>query len=174
VGTAQVNQKIATDPRVIVLENTDIRNVSLAQPHGSSPAHPELVEGCSGSPNPVHPECSSKKNVSKGQGCYIPDVLDIITLDLSFISLTKIITQVAQLLHPGKILITLIKPQFEVGLETANKYKGIITDPDIQKNTVSSVTRAIEAAGFELQGVTESPILGGSGNKEFLAYFIKI
>lgn len=132
VGTAQVNPKIANDPRVIVIENTDIRKVPT-----------------------------------------LPDTIDMITLDLSFISLTKIITHVAQLLQPGKILITLIKPQFEVGLEIASKYKGVITDSEIQKNTVDSVTAAIAAAGFELKGVTESPILGGSGNKEFLAYFVK-
>lgn len=133
VGTAQVAAKIASDPRVVVLENTDIRKV---------PALPENI--------------------------------DIITLDLSFISLTKVITHVAQLLQPGKILITLIKPQFEVGLEIAHKYQGIIKDAAIQQAVVKTVIEDIVKAGFELGGVTESPILGGSGNKEFLAIFIKI
>ena len=132
VGTAQVDQKIAHDPRVVIMENTDIRNV------------PPLS-----------------------------DSIDLLTLDLSFISLTKIITQAAPILKPGGILITLIKPQFEVGREAASAAAGVIKDTVLQEATVKNVIENISSTGFEFKALTESPILGGSGNKEFLAYFIK-
>lgn len=103
----------------------------------------------------------------------LPELVDIVTLDLSFISINKVIKQVVVLLKPGGMLIALIKPQFEVGFELANKFKGIITDPEIQEKSVDSVIKVISAAGFDVKKISESPILGGSGNKEFLAFFLK-
>lgn len=103
----------------------------------------------------------------------LPELVDIVTLDLSFISLAKVIKEVAPLLKNGGVLITLIKPQFEVGAEVARAASGIIKKADVQKNAVFNATQAIKQAGFDLKNVTESPILGGSGNKEFLAHFIK-
>lgn len=145
VGTAQVDPKIAADPRVVVMENTDIRSLRL----GTGPLTLSTVEG-SGGPS-----------------------IDLITLDLSFISLTHVLPTIGRLLKPQGCLITLIKPQFELGPELAKKHKGVITDPVLHQQAIEPVTTCANSAGFKLQGVTESPILGGSGNKEFLAYFLK-
>lgn len=101
----------------------------------------------------------------------LPELVDVVTLDLSFISLTKVIEHVAKLVKPGGILIALIKPQFEVGPQAARKFSGVITDAVLQQTAVDSVVQAVKIAGFEYKNITESPILGGSGNKEFLVYW---
>ncbi len=103
----------------------------------------------------------------------IPDIIDCVTLDLSFISIIKVIYEVARLVKPGGMLIVLIKPQFEVGLEIARRHKGVILDGQIHKAITESVIKNVESAGFECRSLIESLITGGSGNKEFLAYFVK-
>jgi len=100
-----------------------------------------------------------------------PETVDMVTLDLSFISVMKVIPVVQQVLKPGGALIVLIKPQFEAGREQVGR-GGIITDPAVHQEVVERLSSDIGASGFKRIGVTESPILGGSGNKEFLAYFI--
>ena len=160
VGTAQVDQKIAQDPRVVIMENTDIRNI--IPPIGGNSPHPLTLSEVD-----VSGEALAKTEGSKR----LPELVDIITLDLSFISITKVIEHVADLIKPGGILITLIKPQFEVGREAAQAASGVIKDSDLQQVTVQSVIKSIASAGFDYKNLTESPILGGSGNKEFLAYW---
>ena len=100
----------------------------------------------------------------------LPELVDLITLDLSFISLLKVIEPVKKLLKPDGKLITLIKPQFEAGKEQVGK-GGIITDSKVHQEVIDKVASGIIFAGFKLIGVIESPITGTSGNKEFLAYF---
>lgn len=102
----------------------------------------------------------------------LPDIIDMVTLDLSFISVLKVIDGVHTLLRPGGRLVVLIKPQFESGIEHRGK-KGIITDATVHTKVINDVTEGIIAYGFECKGIIESPIIGGSGNKEFLSYFIK-
>ncbi len=98
--------------------------------------------------------------------------IDVITLDLSFISISKVMKAVCSLLKNHGKLITLIKPQFEATRSEIGK-GGIIKDPAVHEKVVKKVVSDIESHGFILQGTVESPILGGSGNKEFLAYFIR-
>jgi len=98
--------------------------------------------------------------------------VDLITLDLSFISVLKVMDAVDRLLKPGGGLIVLIKPQFEAGRYEVGK-GGIVSDPAIHERVVKEVTQGIEAHGYTCQGVIESPILGTEGNKEFLTYCIK-
>lgn len=100
----------------------------------------------------------------------VGEPIDLISLDLSFISLLKVMDTIKRLLKPNGELITLIKPQFEAGKEQVES-GGLITKPEVHKAVVEKVTTGITAHGFELVGVTESPILGQTGNKEFLAYF---
>lgn len=100
----------------------------------------------------------------------LPEKVDLVTLDLSFISILKVIETVKNLLKPTGKLVTLIKPQFEAGKHQVRK-GGIITDPKVHEEVIKFVTDGIIAAGFKLIGVIESPITGTSGNKEFLAYF---
>lgn len=100
----------------------------------------------------------------------LPEKVDLVTLDLSFISLLKVMDAIVSLMQDNGQLVTLIKPQFE-----AERYEvgrgGIIKDPEVHKRVLEKVVRAIESYGFSYQGSRESPILGSSGNKEFLAFF---
>ncbi len=103
----------------------------------------------------------------------LPEKVDLITLDLSFISILKVIQSVYNLLKDNGLLIVLIKPQFEAGREQVGR-GGIVSDPRIHTEVIKRVTEGIAKSDFKLIGYTDSPILGSSGNKEFLAYFQKI
>lgn len=103
----------------------------------------------------------------------LPEKVDLVTLDLSFISVLKVVQNVFNLLKDNGQLIVLIKPQFEAGKEQVGK-GGIITDPRVHTEVVKKTTEGIAKVGFKLIDYTESPIFGSSGNKEFLAYFKKI
>ncbi len=130
VGYGQVHERIRQEPKVLVMERTNLRHVT------------DLGEK-----------------------------VDLITLDLSFISILKVLDAVKLILKPDGKLVTLIKPQFEAQKHEVGK-GGIIRDPAIHKAVVEKVTSEIIAQGFKLQGITESPIQGTMGNKEFLAYFV--
>ncbi|MGC2310478.1 MAG: TlyA family RNA methyltransferase [Candidatus Babeliaceae bacterium] len=106
---------------------------------------------------------------------YLTDIgekVDLITLDLSFISVLKVMDAVKALLKPAGKLIVLIKPQFEAERHQVGR-GGIIKDPAIHEEVVQKVIKGIETAGFMYQGTMESPITGTMGNKEFLAYFLR-
>lgn len=100
--------------------------------------------------------------------------LDFIVSDLSFISLTKVLDKFYELLPTKGSLVCLIKPQFECGKEIAQKTKGIIKDEKLQQNICKNIVNFAKNIGFCFIGLTDSPILGTAGNKEFLAYFKKL
>ena len=102
----------------------------------------------------------------------IPDVIEAVTADVSFISLTLVLPVVDSLLSKGGIVITLIKPQFEVGRELVGK-GGIVKDPSAHELAVEKVVQCAVKMGWINRGITSSPIEGAKGNKEFLALFIK-
>jgi len=102
----------------------------------------------------------------------VGELVDIITLDLSFISVLNVMQTVCKVLKKDGKLVVLIKPQFE-----ASKHEigagGIVRDDAIRQAIVSVVIKGIVKYGFESVGFVESPICGAKGNKEFLAYFIR-
>jgi 23S rRNA (cytidine1920-2'-O)/16S rRNA (cytidine1409-2'-O)-methyltransferase len=98
------------------------------------------------------------------------DRFDIVTADVSFISLTKILPVVPPLLGEQAAVITLIKPQFEVGREEVGK-GGIVRDEAAQRRVVDEITLFAAGLGMRAIGVIGSPILGADGNREFLACF---
>lgn len=101
----------------------------------------------------------------------LPERIDIATLDLSFISLLKVLPAINKLLGQQAHVVTLIKPQFEAE-RSEIKHKGLVTDSHVHDRVVDQVVQCMEELYFELQGVIESPITGASsGNKEFIAYF---
>lgn len=102
----------------------------------------------------------------------LPELADGAVMDLSFISITKILENVKLLLKPNAPLIALIKPQFEVGKERLPR-DGVIKDTKIQEDILKEVTDFATSNGWTLKGVTDSPIEGKSGNREFLAYLIR-
>ena len=95
---------------------------------------------------------------------------DIAVMDVSFISQTLLYENVASVLKPNGIFISLIKPQFEAGKEFLSK-NGIVKDERIAEKTVCSIIESARRNMLFDQGVIPSPIRGGDGNTEYLAYF---
>lgn len=102
----------------------------------------------------------------------IGTLVDMVTLDLSFISILKVMPAINHVLKSGGELVTLIKPQFEATKGQVGR-GGIIKDDALHQEIVKKVTQGIIEFGYECLGVTESPVLGSQGNKEFLALFVK-
>jgi len=128
VGYGQMAWKIRQDPRVVVIERTNIRGMDAA---------------------------------------VIPELVDIAVIDVSFISLEKVIPSVLPYLKPEGVIIALIKPQFEVGKEHVGK-GGIVRDEEARTAAVKRVEDFIRGLGFDVQGIIPSPITGQDGNVEFL------
>ena len=95
---------------------------------------------------------------------------DLVTIDVAFISATKILPAVVPLLVEQGKIVTLIKPQFEVGKDEVGK-GGIVKDPAQHQRVVAEVNSAAERLGLLLVGVIKSPIHGADGNAEFLALY---
>ena len=101
-----------------------------------------------------------------------PEIPRFAVMDVSFISQTLILPVLAALLPDGAPYIGLIKPQFEVGREGIGK-GGIVRDDRLRRTAVERVIAFAEGVGFSSLGCIDSPILGGDGNREFLAAFIR-
>src|ERR1041385_6515414 len=95
---------------------------------------------------------------------------DLITIDVAFISATKILPAVVNLLNDRGRIITLIKPQFEVGKGEVGK-GGIVKDPAQHQRVIAEVNAVAESLGLNFLRIIESPITGADGNIEFLALY---
>lgn len=100
------------------------------------------------------------------------DKIDLVVIDVSFISQTLILPQIASLLEKEGELVSLIKPQFEVGRDCVGK-KGVVKDEKARQAAIKKVCDFAHELNFELMGIMKSPIEGGDGNIEYLAYFKK-
>lgn len=103
----------------------------------------------------------------------LPEMGDGAVMDLSFISVTKVLDVVKTLLNPGSPLIVLVKPQFEAGRERLPK-DGVIKDPKVQQAVLSEVLAFATSNGWQHLKTIDSPIEGKSGNKEFLSWLIRV
>ncbi len=131
VGTNQLAWKIRSDPRVVVKEKFNARN---------------LVEADIG------------------------EKVALIVIDVSFISLTKILPAAFGVLAEGGSIVPLIKPQFELKREDIGK-GGIVRDPELHDRAVEKIRSfVVEELGREWKGLVDSPITGTDGNREFLAW----
>jgi len=130
VGYGQLHWSLRQDARVIVMERTNLRTVSLDK---------------------------------------FPEQLDLVTLDMSFISLKLVLEKVRLLLSASGRVIALIKPQFEAGRGSVGS-GGVIRDAAIHRRVLKDMANWCINHGFCLSGVTASPIIGSSGNREFLFY----
>ncbi len=92
------------------------------------------------------------------------------TIDVSFISLKLILPTLSTLLAPGSSVVALIKPQFEAGKEKVGK-SGVVREPAVHKEVLHTVLSYAADLGYSLTNITFSPITGGEGNIEFLAYW---
>ena len=140
VGYGQVDWKLRTDDRLILRERTNIRHLTPAQLYG------EPVEGV-----------------------YPVTLPDLGVVDVSFISLTKILPALTSLLRSPQELVLLVKPQFEVGKGAIGKH-GVVRDLSAQAGAIFGVLAAAQALGWEYRGLTWSPLVGPAGNIEYLLW----
>lgn len=130
VGYGQLAWKLRQDPRVVLLERTNIRHLERGG---------------------------------------VPDAVDIAVIDVSFISLEKVVPPVLQFLKEEGEVVALIKPQFEVGKGEVDK-GGVVKDDAKRARAVERVRSALESLGLATVGIIPSPILGQKGNREYLIY----
>jgi 23S rRNA (cytidine1920-2'-O)/16S rRNA (cytidine1409-2'-O)-methyltransferase len=110
-----------------------------------------------------------KTNIRYLEPANLPSVADIATIDVSFISLRLVLPKVKSLLRPGGEIVALIKPQFEVGKGKVGK-GGVVRCHDEHMRVIEEIKEVASVLGFVIAGITESPLLGPKGNKEFLIH----
>lgn len=138
VGRGQLDWNLRRDPRVVVMDQTNARELTSA-----------------GFPAPFKP-------------------VELVVIDCSFISLRKVIAPAIALLQPAGKIVALLKPQFEAGKAEADRGAGVIRDPRIHERVLRELEAFVgEQPGLAWRGVTESPLLGPAGNKEFLVLIEK-
>lgn len=103
----------------------------------------------------------------------LPEVVDLVTVDASFISLKTLLPAMKGWLKDKGELIALIKPQFEAGKQEVGKGKGVIRDEAIHRRVVEEILEFFEGQGFGIRGLMRSPVLGPKGNVEFLVWAAK-
>lgn len=96
--------------------------------------------------------------------------VEVLTADLSFVSLRTIVATLAQLVLDGGDMVVLVKPQFEVGRVAASRGKGVIREPRLWRSAVEDVIGALSGAGTGIMGAMTSPIRGAAGNVEFFVH----
>ncbi len=133
VGHGQLAWKLRNDARVVCMEKTNFRYMTLED---------------------------------------IADRLDFASVDVSFISLDKILRPAYALLKPDAEMVCLIKPQFEAGKEKVGK-KGVVRDPQIHREVIEKVFAFTLAEGFEILHLDFSPIRGPEGNIEYLMHLLR-
>jgi 23S rRNA (cytidine1920-2'-O)/16S rRNA (cytidine1409-2'-O)-methyltransferase len=133
VGTNQLAWKLRSDPRVVVHEQTNARELTTA---------------------------------------IIPEPVDIVVCDASFISLAKVLDRALDLAKLGAKLVALVKPQFEAGREEVGK-GGVVRDPAVHNRVCEDAADWVRSKGWRVLGVEKSPITGPEGNVEFLLGAIK-
>jgi 23S rRNA (cytidine1920-2'-O)/16S rRNA (cytidine1409-2'-O)-methyltransferase len=99
----------------------------------------------------------------------VPHAVDIVTIDVAFISLRHIFPALLPFLAPHADVVALVKPQFEAGREEVGR-GGVVTDPAVHEAVVERVTGEAAAVGLRRQNMTPSPITGASGNREFFLH----
>ena len=102
----------------------------------------------------------------------VPEPVDVVVCDASFIGLAKVLGPALGLARPGAKLVALVKPQFEAGREEVGK-GGVVRDPAVHQRVCDAAAEWVASQGWSVLGVTESPITGPEGNVEFLLGAVK-
>lgn len=113
-----------------------------------------------------------KTNIRYVERSNFSEPLELAVIDVSFISLDKVLPKVKELLKECGQIIALIKPQFEAGPKHVSK-GGVVRDEKIQRQVIEKIELFAQIMVMEVKGVVESPLLGPAGNKEFLIYLVK-
>jgi 23S rRNA (cytidine1920-2'-O)/16S rRNA (cytidine1409-2'-O)-methyltransferase len=160
VGYGLLDWRLRQDPRVVVVERTNIRYLE-ALPG----VEPETGRQGDKESDPVeHSSLSPYLPVSLS-----PILADCATIDVSFISLRIVLPAVRRLLKPDGWIVALIKPQFEAGADQVGK-GGVVRDPAVHAAVLREVLAFAAADGLAPHGLARSPITGPAGNVEFLAW----
>ena len=128
--------------------------------------HGQLAAKIRLNPKVINLEGTNIKDVTS-----LPELADGAVMDLSFISITKVLDHVKNLLKPQSFLMALVKPQFEAGVERLPK-DGVVKDEVVRKQILNEVIQHAVTHGWKHVETILSPIQGKSGNVEFLVYFI--
>jgi len=127
--------------------------------------HGQLAWKLRNDPRVVVLERSNARHLT---GTEVPEPIDLVTCDASFIGLETVLPAPLALTAPGARLVALIKPQFEVGKDQVGT-GGVVRDPELHGQVCARIEAWLGAReGWRVLGLTESPILGPEGNKEFL------
>jgi 23S rRNA (cytidine1920-2'-O)/16S rRNA (cytidine1409-2'-O)-methyltransferase len=130
VGRGQLAWTLRNDPRVVVMEQTNIRHVTA-----------------------------------------LPEPIQCAVIDVSFISLRLVLPSLVPLMQAETWIVALVKPQFEAGKAEVDRRRGVISDPAIHQRVLSDLESwIVEHTPLQIRGMTDSPIHGRDGNKEFLFY----
>ncbi|MCS6908056.1 MAG: TlyA family RNA methyltransferase [Anaerolineales bacterium] len=132
VGKGVLAWKLRNDPRVVVMEDTNVRHVQR-----------------------------------------LPEPVQLVTVDVSFISLKVVLPVVRKWLEQEEEVaevLALIKPQFEAGRREAARGAGVIRSPEIHQRVIAEIRACAEELAFQVRGVMESPLLGPKGNREFFLW----
>jgi len=126
----------------------------------------------------LHPKIRADQRVTVLERFHIREVtpdaiggtVQLVSADLSFISITRVLDALISVCAPGRHLVLLVKPQFEAGKVEVAKSRGVITDPAIHQRVRDEVHAALVAKGCNVVAWMDSPITGGDGNREFLVH----
>jgi len=113
-----------------------------------------------------------RRNIRYLQREEVSEEMDLILIDTSFISIEKFLSHLLAFLKKGGVILSLIKPQFEVGKGEVGK-GGVVRDKALHERVVERLSNFSRGLGLKVLGVTESPLLGPKGNKEFFIYLKK-
>ena len=102
----------------------------------------------------------------------IPEAIDVVVCDASFIGLAKVLDAALDLAKPGARLVALVKPQFEAGREEVGK-GGVVRDPEVHQRVCDEAAIWVRSKGWQVLGIEQSPITGPEGNVEFLLGAVK-
>jgi 23S rRNA (cytidine1920-2'-O)/16S rRNA (cytidine1409-2'-O)-methyltransferase len=128
----------------------------------------QLAEALRHDPRVVSMERTNARTLGPG---FLPEPVDMAVVDVSFISLDRILGPVAMCFVPlGGRIVALVKPQFEAGRREASRGRGVIRDEAVREQAVGAAREAVRQAGFEVLAETDSPIRGPKGNLERLLY----
>jgi 23S rRNA (cytidine1920-2'-O)/16S rRNA (cytidine1409-2'-O)-methyltransferase len=136
-----------------------------ARVHALDVGHGQLAPSLAADPRVVSLEGVNARALPAGLVAALPPQ-DWITADVSFISLTLALPAALALARPGAHLVALVKPQFEAG--PGHVRKGIVRDPAVHASASDRIAAFLTERGWQVLGVTTSPIAGGDGNREFL------
>ncbi len=129
--------------------------------------HGQLDWGLRNDPRVTVLEGVNARTLARDQ---LPNLVDVVTIDVSFISLRLILPAVPPIVRPGADVVALVKPQFEAGREEVGR-KGLVRDPAVHERVIGEVRDAAAKVGLRQIARTRSPIAGATGNQEFLVHF---